>query len=760
MRHSSPDNQVQQETTTSETLQDVVYAHVDPYTLEIIQQIFPAPNKGLEFAARILRFSQIMQNVLPGMEDAGEHVAVINAPTIRLLAKQIGWGYDTTHKYITTFCALGLLRKNKYNSERQLIFPLKRYTLPTNLQPLDNLIGKSRPKVQQFARQIKARLLQLNPIAQPTNANKFGKSPIRPDDTIGLSIFKLMASAGIDPVISKHLSKRIITEVLSQFDVSGATIQEDEKTCVRVATGNGPTTQLAIAQTTQHESTDNSSWSTHYRAKYIQQQAKYAYYQPESTPNTTQGRLLNTVVSPQSRLNATKVSTQGRPASHQVSPSIAIGETQVDWSRHATAKVSYQEEQRRPEQQKPSVYQETYTSTHKIGAQQILNCYEDAMHDNPVDWEADGLPTEFIERLYDELCNVYTTLSTKKLNSSAGFFFKTLEKNFISRLAAEYQLDFTNVYNLIMFRTDREELMLTEKQPNTQAATPTEDKQPPTYNHPPHSADHSNDDQSHYSQTQPERYSYTNEYQHPVDPHEEQYPYPVDPHEEQYQHPVDSQANESTEQQPKVDRRSKKYRQQSGSKARKSTPVGNAQYTDEDSCEPRPSQHAHENVSITHIIEKSILDEGKTYLRIPQKLDTQKYSSDFLNVYVTSNINLLFNIIYNNTTLRNDAKMFLAEIFDTNRSSTAKNWYNKLFSKCSDSESLLAGFIETILDLHSRGNKTIKNPGGLFNKKCAECEIGITDSAREHINTYGELCYEEFVLEVARFAQREHSNNH
>ncbi len=805
MRQSSPENQLQQEIQASEiapeTLQDVVYTRVDPYTLEIIQQIFPAPNKGLEFTARILRLAQIVQNSLPGLEDWGDHVAVINVRTIRTLAQSIDWGYDTTHKYIITFCALGLLHKTKQGNERQLIFPLQRYMPPINLQALDKLITNSRPKVQQFARQVKTRLLQLNAtvLTPSASVNKFDESDIRFRDTIYQSLFNVIESEGIDPVTGRQLSKRIITEVLSRFDISRATIQTHERTYRQAATGTNNDRALAIpsttsvqtserpyeftqyqTQSTQYpiESTQYSTKYAHYQAQSTQYSTKYAHYQAQSTPETAQSRLSETKVSAPGRLH-NRVSARSRLVSFEITPTVTLGETQVDWSRFATPKVSSQRleedtraKQRTTEQPAVSLY-ETYTSPNKISSLEILKCYENVLHNNQVDWEADGLSTEFIEKLYQELYAVYTSFNEKKLiGTSQGFFFKTLEKRFINRFATECQLDFISVYNLIMFRTNREQFMLAEEQQpaDTQATAYIEDnQQQPDYSNNNYSRIHSVDpreDEYQYpvDQRQDEYQRPVDpredEYQYPVDSREDEYQYPVDLREDEYQRPVDLREDESTERQPLVDSRHKKYRQQVDSTPQKSTPAEDTQRAGVNARERKPT-HRHtraKNVSITDIIEKSILDEGKSYLRIPQTLDAQKYSSDFLNVYVTSNINLLFKNIYNNTTLRNDAKMFFAETFDTNRSTTAKNWYSKLFSKCNNAESLLAAFIETILDLHSRGNKTIKNPGGLFNKKCAEYEKTISDSAREHIKTYGQLPYEEFVLEIARFAQHEHNN--
>ena len=843
----SAGNQIQQEMVASEIAseirQDEAYARVDQYTLEIIQQIFPTPNKGLEFAASILRYAQVMQNVLPGLEDLGEHVAVINVRTLRMLAKLINWGYDTTHKYVTTFCALGLLRKVKQGIERLLVFPLERYVLPINLQPLDNLIAKSRPKVQQFARQVKIRLLQLNPVvlsqASGTELGTFEGQRVSSRDTIYQSLFGLMESEGIDSATSRHISKRIITEVLSQFDTSMLTIQMPDKTYEQAATGTfsgrrtlpafTPQAEIPYQSTGQQtrpdsyrpQSTRYHSESTGYPTKYPRYQSEYLQYQPESTGYQTkypeyraestdsrqkstdhstkypQHPTESTPEASQGRLSGTKVSARGRLTGRAVSLAPIVEETQTDRGRYAASKVSASPSQEHtqtagsPEMQ-PYTLQEIYS--HIMTTWDILTSYGYILRENLIDWEADGLSTHFIEQVYEEVYTVNTEYKKRGMAvASRSFFLSVLEKRAIARLADEYQLNFARVYNLILFRTNRERFMIAEQQP--QQPAPVEEPQSPVHNqrsrHPEqYQADYSHDDHQpeyreapaarnarvnqyqepvdpHVNQYQPSVDSYADEYQPPVDPHVSEYQDQVDPHMSEYQAPVDLSIgeyqapglpgqSESTHQQPPVDSRRKKYRHpvdpQVDPSAQESTWVAEAKAGVE---EPKAQESAPQQVPIAEIIDRAALQDGLTRLRIPRALNKQNYTSDFLDVYVTYNIFNLFKKIYTDVTLRNDGKMFFAEIFDTARAGAAKNWYNKLFTKCSSPESLLAAFIETIIDLHSRGNITIQNPGGLFNKKIAECEKGISDNVHEHIKVYGELTYEDFVLEIARLASRE-----
>ena len=144
---------------------------VDPQTLYAVSQLFPAPTNGLEFLALLLRLAMVKQLALAGIGIAD--VAEITVESIRQLAKKIGLSYETTHKYVVLFCALGLLIKVRENGMVKLRFPLCRYQPPLSLQQLDALITKARPKVVSCAKGVKRRFLTLygSPqITTPENA--------------------------------------------------------------------------------------------------------------------------------------------------------------------------------------------------------------------------------------------------------------------------------------------------------------------------------------------------------------------------------------------------------------------------------------------------------------------------------------------------------------------------------------------------------------------------------------------------------------
>jgi hypothetical protein len=128
---------------------------VAPETLQAVDQLFPAPCNGLEFLALLLRLAICKQMALANMGMAD--VAEITVQSIRILAKKIGWSYESTHKYVVLFCALGLLIKSRENGLVKLRFPLSRYQPPHSLQKLDELIDRARPKVVSCAKRVKRR---------------------------------------------------------------------------------------------------------------------------------------------------------------------------------------------------------------------------------------------------------------------------------------------------------------------------------------------------------------------------------------------------------------------------------------------------------------------------------------------------------------------------------------------------------------------------------------------------------------------------
>jgi hypothetical protein len=162
--------------TTSGVVEGVPNEKVDSYTLQVIEQIFPRPASGVQFLALLLRLASIKQMAF---DEAAEHkeVAAITVQSIRVLARMIGWSYDTTQKYVLTFCALGLLVKRRHRNQIELYFPLERYQVtPANM--LDRIIAgeiKARPKVISFTKQVRRRYLVL--LRESTTAFSAGQLP-------------------------------------------------------------------------------------------------------------------------------------------------------------------------------------------------------------------------------------------------------------------------------------------------------------------------------------------------------------------------------------------------------------------------------------------------------------------------------------------------------------------------------------------------------------------------------------------------------
>lgn len=152
----------------------VATERVDPHTLEVIQFLFR--EKGLQFFAALLHLAVAKQCPLPGFAESTS-CAVITARNIRELAKHIGWGYDTTEKYLVILCALHLLYKEKSPDGIAYYFPLCRYCPPAGLETLEGIIADYRSKVASFGRKVKRRFVvylgqQKSPVSvQPALAN-------------------------------------------------------------------------------------------------------------------------------------------------------------------------------------------------------------------------------------------------------------------------------------------------------------------------------------------------------------------------------------------------------------------------------------------------------------------------------------------------------------------------------------------------------------------------------------------------------------
>ncbi len=147
---------------------------VHPATLETIHHLFG--ERGVQFIALLLRSAMVKQIALPGLPVGGD-VAIVEVQSLRVLASNIGWSYDTTEKYALVFCALSLFHKHRQRRQITIHFPLAPYILPANAgEELDTLLAK-RPKVVSFAAKVRRRLARIDQAPGRT----FTHSPAKDD---------------------------------------------------------------------------------------------------------------------------------------------------------------------------------------------------------------------------------------------------------------------------------------------------------------------------------------------------------------------------------------------------------------------------------------------------------------------------------------------------------------------------------------------------------------------------------------------------
>jgi hypothetical protein len=152
-------------------------------------------------------------------------------------------------------------------------------------------------------------------------------------------------------------------------------------------------------------------------------------------------------------------------------------------------------------------------------------------------------------------------------------------------------------------------------------------------------------------------------------------------------------------------------------------------------------------------IDEEIEVEKIAKLRIPLDLNAKNYSEEFNALLRKRNIIILFNNIYNNITLRKELKVFFAEVFDTKRVKQADDWFN-VVDECT-AEQLCAGFIDTVVLLHSPTSKPIEKPGGFFNTRCRTLkENGLPADTLKRLDRYGEMTYVELVEAMKDLLER------
>ncbi|EFH81931.1 hypothetical protein [Ktedonobacter racemifer] len=193
---------------------------VNPTIFHIVEKVFAKPLKGLEFLALLLTQAVVKQEALPtSSTQTPIAFAVISLQNIRELAQRIHWGYDTTHKYVVTFCALDLLIKRRSSDRIELLFPLQHYDPPSSLHELDRLLTKSRPKVQQFAKRVRERCLIYDVVAISTTALTPGSSitPPSPEQELMTRLHSILRTENIDAERRQRLVMRISSEIIGKL---------------------------------------------------------------------------------------------------------------------------------------------------------------------------------------------------------------------------------------------------------------------------------------------------------------------------------------------------------------------------------------------------------------------------------------------------------------------------------------------------------------------------------------------------------------
>ncbi|GCE31024.1 hypothetical protein KDA_65080 [Dictyobacter alpinus] len=643
------------------------YEQVDPYTLDIIARLFPS--SGLEFLALVLRNATIKQNVLPGMDGHMEKVAVISTRTIRTLASTIKWGYDTTHKYVTVFCALNLLRKSKHNKELQIIFPLGKYQPPASLQALDNLITQSRIKVSQFTRKVKERFLSLNLMAIPQMFTQGTQQPSECDPRVHQALFRpmvaILKSEGIDAVKGQHIVSRLVSEVISK-----------------------------ITSPLQFNRVPDKSL-------------------PESTNYQERGRL-------QDR----KVYHDGRPTSEKVYLSGRLEDEKPTLSEKSTQTVEkvYQNEQKghatRPE---------TVDSV-----SQLLYTYSDLLEDNSINWEDMSLPRDFFEELYAQITTYYWRLhNTGLLARTKGNIWKSVELSIIKKIAYSYQVNEDAACEYIFACTGRSYQPRTTQQvatypapiqPQEKSKTIQQDPLPEGWYEPP------TGEQLQSMESLPTR----------VDSKNQQVDYSAFKSTTSYAE-VDYSAPESTTNHAEVD-----YSAFESTANQSMVDSQQTMKTDDRDVDKSASEALSNSIS-DYLTE---LNSREKVLRIPAQVDSKSYGDELYNVIRKRNINILFNKIYTNVTLRKDASKFITKVFDDKESDKVQKMNESLLAKYKP-ETVVTAFIDTILSMHEPGGDSLQKPGAYFYSRCKYyAHEPVDEETVKLVDLYANMTYEQFASEM------------
>ncbi|GER89624.1 hypothetical protein KDW_37860 [Dictyobacter vulcani] len=573
----------------------------------------------------MLRHATIKQHALPELGELTENVAVISTRTLRTLASTIKWGYDTTHKYVTVFCALNLLRKFKHNHELHIVFPLGKYQPPANLQALDSLITQSRTKVRQFTRKVKERFLSLNllPTTQMPGHEELQLADC--DTSIQQALFKPMLevirSEGIDIAKGQHIAQRLVNEVITKIALPLQAYRTNEKSL--------PGARTATQPGVQKQSREIYS-------------GKSRLSMPESTIISTQNSDENQKVYHDGRLGHQKVYLQ-------------------------TIEKSTRTEKSTPDEKKVYLSEEKGYSNHPQAVDsvtQLLYAYSDLLEDTTINWQDMWLPRDFFEELYEQMNSYHLRLHNFGLLShTKGHIWKSVELSIIKKIASLYQVDSDAACEYIFQCTGREYV-------------PQAPQKIAFYSAP-------------VAQQKTKKFSrneYPEDWYQPPANRETQFSNSLPGVVDSQNHQVDYSKVESTAKQRKVDyskvESTVDYTPVDSSLPDSTPSVDSTlsvevtpQNMDEIACE------ADANTNSNYFFDLSDNKKPEKVLRIPTQLDSETYGEEFSNVIRKRNINILFNKINNNVTLRRDAAKFITQIFDDKNTERVQKMNESLLAK-------------------------------------------------------------------------------
>jgi hypothetical protein len=757
------------------------YEEIDPYTLEIISKILP--NSGIEFLSRILQHAAVIQNILPNLEALGERVAVINTRTIRLLAKAIQWGYDTTHKYVSVLMSLGLLYRHKHTVGNMLVFPLKAYKLPDDLHALDNLIMQSRPKVRQFARKVKERLLLYNLMGRAEQQTEGVSGPSECDISLHhlllVSMVEVIKSEGIEAEKGKHIALRLMQEVIGKINFPRQNITTQQKirpesTSVgriyasqqQILTNNNNTdkqyqTQLPFQAKEKNNSLKISVNRKRERAEKaevshsMEEESTHKGDFPQGLPtNTSQGRPEKAEVSHSmeeesplwvdSSQGSLTNTTQERPVQTKVSYAVE------DKSTCETEKNISAQPQHLVNQETDTIHYLHGNDIHYLHGKEVeniidvLDFYYHMLKSEEINWDQIALPKDFFQALYAQLSAHYQRVyNNGVITRMKAYMWISIEVSIIKKIATHYEVNNENACIYIFNLSEREykpdpEIKRNCYKPITVPYSPPVEEDPIAKKEAEYQFLR---DRSKAARAEQEKYQDKVDSSTSAD-------YEVDPYSEKSTPAASARKTFKKTHIANTEQESPLLQAQEDSQINESSSRGDSQSYDEYPAETQLEAAIRRRKSEEFL---AMCEPEIKPLRIPDEVDPKDYEDAFYYVLRNRNINILFNNIYKNDTLRINAAQFLTTVFDNDNDdkNINVNKQNKNLLDKYKPEVIMRGFIDTILTMHEPGHASLQNPGAFFTSRCKFFQLNKPDlETDELINRFANMSYFSFAKEM------------